>query len=72
MRACATPRCSSAAVMKREGAPAFWPWVQIIRSYVHEREPEWLASLMGSGAADIAPVVLNLKSGCRTCPHPFL
>ncbi|MEO6197316.1 MAG: protein kinase, partial [Dehalococcoidia bacterium] len=40
-----------------EGAPAYWPWVQAIRSYVHERDPKQLASEMGPGAADIAQVV---------------
>ena len=23
-----------------EGAPAYWPWLQVIRSWVHDREPE--------------------------------
>ena len=40
-----------------EGAPAYWPWVQVIRSYVREADPVALAWEMGSGAADIARVV---------------
>ncbi len=28
-----------------------WPWVQAIRSYVRERDPEQLLSEMGAGAA---------------------
>ena len=32
-----------------EGAPAYWPWVQIIRSYVHDKEPKELMSEMGPG-----------------------
>ena len=44
-----------------EGAPAYWPWVQIIRSYVHDKEPKELASEMGPGAADIAQVVSEVK-----------
>jgi class 3 adenylate cyclase len=40
-----------------EGAPAYWPWVQAIRSYVHASDPRELAAAMGSGAADIAQVV---------------
>ena len=31
--------------------PPYWPWVQAIRSYVREREPEQLLSEMGAGAA---------------------
>ena len=44
-----------------EGAPAYWPWVQIIRSYVHDKEPKELMSEMGPGAADIAQVVSEVK-----------
>jgi class 3 adenylate cyclase len=44
-----------------EGAPAYWPWVQIVRSYVQAREPSaWLAE-MGPGAADIADMVPELR-----------
>ena len=41
------------------GAPAFWPWVQVIRGYV-QGQAEDLASLrhdLGAGAADIAQLV---------------
>lgn len=44
-----------------DGAPAYWPWVQIIRAYVHDREPKELASEMGAGAADIAAVVSEVR-----------
>jgi hypothetical protein len=37
-----------------EGAPAYWPWVQIIRGAVEARDPERLRAEMGPGAADIA------------------
>ncbi|MEK6276708.1 MAG: AAA family ATPase [Actinomycetota bacterium] len=40
-----------------EGAPAYWPWVQAIRSYVREADPVALAWELGAGAADIARVV---------------
>ena len=40
-----------------EGAPAYWPWVQAIRSYVRSADPVALAWEMGRGAADIARVV---------------
>ena len=44
-----------------EGAPPYWPWVQAIRSYVREREPDQLRSEMGAGAADIAQVVSDVR-----------
>jgi class 3 adenylate cyclase len=40
-----------------DGAPAYWPWVQVIRSYVREADPVALAWEMGSAATEIARVV---------------
>jgi class 3 adenylate cyclase len=53
-----------------EGAPAYWPWVQVIRSYVHDREPKELMSQMGPGAADIAQVVSEVKERLPGLPAP--
>jgi signal transduction histidine kinase/tetratricopeptide (TPR) repeat protein len=36
------------------GAPAYWPWIQVIRSYVRRHGPPQLAEEMGPGAGDIA------------------
>ena len=46
---------------KEQGMPPYWPWVQAIRSYVREREPDQLRSEKGAGAADIAEVVSDVK-----------
>ena len=40
-----------------EGAPAYWPWMQIVRAYLHDREPATLRQEMGSGAAAIGQVI---------------
>jgi hypothetical protein len=53
-----------------EGAPAYWPWVQIIRAYVHDREPGSLMSEMGPGAADIAEVVSEVRERLPGLPKP--
>jgi class 3 adenylate cyclase len=53
-----------------EGAPAYWPWVQLIRSYVHDREPKELMSQMGPGAADIAQVVSEVRERLPGLPAP--
>jgi class 3 adenylate cyclase len=53
-----------------EGAPAYWPWVQIIRTYVHDREPKTLLSEMGPGAADIAEVVSEVRERLPGLPAP--
>jgi signal transduction histidine kinase/tetratricopeptide (TPR) repeat protein len=36
------------------GAPAYWPWIQVMRTYVRRRDPAELAEEMGPGAEDIA------------------
>ena len=46
---------------EEQGMPPYWPWVQAIRSYVREHEPDQLRSEMGAGAADIAEVVSDVK-----------
>ncbi len=46
---------------EQEGAPPYWPWVQIIRSYIRVTEPDQLRALTGPGAADIAEVIPDLR-----------
>lgn len=55
---------------EEKGAPAFWPWVQIIRGYVHDIEPKELMSQMGAGAADIAQVVSDVRERLPGLPTP--
>lgn len=43
------------------GAPPYWPWVQAIRTYIRERDPQQLRSEMGSGASVIAEVVSEVR-----------
>ncbi len=44
-----------------EGAPPYWPWIQAIRSYSRDADPELLRSVMGAGAGDIAEIVSDLR-----------
>ena len=44
-----------------EGAPPYWPWVQPLRAYVQQRNPEQLKSELGNGAADIAQIVSEVQ-----------
>jgi hypothetical protein len=39
------------------GAPAYWPWVQSLRSYIRELDPEALGAQLGRGAGDLAQLV---------------
>ena len=41
--------------------PPYWPWIQAIRTYARGRDPDELRSELGSGAADIAMVVPELR-----------
>jgi class 3 adenylate cyclase len=43
-----------------EGAPPFWPWLQALRSYVHERDADALRSELGTGAGAIAQLVTEV------------
>ena len=53
-----------------QGAPPYWPWVQAIRSYVRDHEDSDLRSQMGSGAADIAEIVSDVKERLHDLKPP--
>jgi len=53
-----------------EGAPVYWPWVQVVRSYIHDRDTTALQSVMGPGAADIAQVVSEVRERLPDLPVP--
>jgi DNA-binding winged helix-turn-helix (wHTH) protein/tetratricopeptide (TPR) repeat protein len=56
-----------------EGAPAFWPWVKLLRSFVASADPSTLAADMGPGAAEIAELVPELRErfGDLRTPPPL-
>ena len=43
------------------GAPAYWPWVQALRSYVRDRERETLRRQLGNGTPDLAHLLPDLR-----------
>ena len=49
-----------------QGAPLYWPWVQIIRAAMRNRSPDQLQADMGAGAADIAEIIPEVG---ETLPH---
>ena len=53
-----------------KGAPAFWPWLQAIRRYTHDREPNELHDVMGPGAADIAQLDSEIRQRLPALPTP--
>ncbi len=48
-----------------EGAPAYWPWVQIIRSYLAGHTNHEIRERLGRHAADIAQIVPEVRE--RLC-----
>lgn len=45
---------------EEEGAPPYWPWMQLIRAYIQDKVSEQLSSDFGSGASDVAALVPEL------------
>lgn len=54
-----------------DGTPAFWPWVQIVRAYVSGSDPLTLLEELGSGAADIAQIVPEVRNRLPQLPMPL-
>jgi eukaryotic-like serine/threonine-protein kinase len=52
-----------------EGAPAYWPWAEAIRSYIREADPVGLAWELGSGAAEVARIVPELRERLGSIPE---
>jgi predicted ATPase/DNA-binding SARP family transcriptional activator len=43
------------------GAPAYWPWVQALRSYVRECDNDTLRRQLGAGTPDLAHLLPDLR-----------
>src|SRR6266545_1418541 len=52
------------------GAPAYWPWVQSLRTLVRESGAEALRLQLGAGAADVAQIVPELRQLFPDLPEP--
>jgi DNA-binding SARP family transcriptional activator len=53
------------------GAPAFWPWVQALRTHIREREPEALRAELGVRAPDLAQMLPELRELLPGLPEPL-
>ncbi|HSX83170.1 MAG TPA: AAA family ATPase, partial [Candidatus Saccharimonadia bacterium] len=51
-----------------EGAPPFWPWIQILRSYLTSSTPETLQAEIGAGAAALAQVIPEIRQRLADLP----
>jgi DNA-binding SARP family transcriptional activator/tetratricopeptide (TPR) repeat protein len=52
------------------GAPAFWPWVQALRAYVRDCDPELLRNQLGRGAPDLVQILPELAELYGELPAP--
>ena len=55
-----------------EGAPAYWPWVQVLRAHARERDPATLLADLGPGAEDTRAARLgdpDASAGRRNAAH---
>lgn len=53
-----------------EGAPAFWPWIQILRACLAARGSDALPRRLGAGTAEIAEIVPELRDRLPGLPFP--
>jgi tetratricopeptide (TPR) repeat protein len=51
-----------------EGAPPFWPWIQILRGYLASSTPETLQAELGAGAAVLAQVMPEIRQRLADLP----
>ncbi len=52
------------------GAPAYWPWVQSLRSLIRGLSADELAAQMGAGAADMAQLLPEIREVLGELPDP--
>jgi DNA-binding SARP family transcriptional activator len=52
------------------GAPAYWPWVQAMRTYLRDRDPETVCNTVGRGASELAQILPELNELYGGLPLP--
>ncbi len=52
-----------------EGAPVFWPWVQVVRELVNTTDLERLRAALGSDAAELAQLAPELRTRLPSLPR---
>lgn len=52
------------------GAPAYWPWVQAMRGYLRDVDPEILRAQLGPGAPFVAQLIPEIRERVRDLPEP--
>ena len=58
---------------EEQGAPPYWPWMQIVRAALANSTPEQIETNLGAGAADIAAIIPEVADALpRLQPAPSL
>jgi DNA-binding SARP family transcriptional activator len=52
------------------GAPAYWPWIQSLRTSIRDTEPKALRPQLGPGAGDLAQLLPELRELFPDLPDP--
>jgi len=52
------------------GQPPYWPWIQAMRAYVREIDPDELRRQLGSSASVVAEIVTDVKDRLPDLPPP--
>jgi DNA-binding winged helix-turn-helix (wHTH) protein len=63
-------RCAEGRCYEGEGAPAFWPWLQILRDLVSDATAASLEAELGAGAPDLAELLPELRRKLPRLPRP--
>ena len=54
------------------GAPAYWPWVQLLRACTRSLEPDQLRACVGSGGPELAELLPELREVLGDIPRPVV
>jgi hypothetical protein len=52
------------------GAPAYWPWIQVVRTLTRDEPDDVLRARLGRGAADLVTLVPELRERLGDLPPP--
>jgi tetratricopeptide (TPR) repeat protein len=52
------------------GAPAFWPWVQAVRTYLRDVDPATAREALGPAVVDVARIVPDVRDVLPDVPEP--
>jgi tetratricopeptide (TPR) repeat protein len=56
---------------EQDGAPAYWPWAQALRTHVYASDTATLRADLGAGAADVARVVPAVRERLPDLEGPY-